>query len=264
MISENSLNKIEKNNNNIIYIPNQIPEFDVQDYDFFDDKDMAKYITDLERFVRSSYEYKGMISYLREYMNMNSCAFLPNITNENTFKIRIEIHHSPITLYDICQIIFNKRQKNNECLNIEAVAFEVLWVHYSLMVGLIPLSETVHELVHTQYIFVPVDKVYGYYRQFINTYYDYVNPAMLDKLDELETLTIEGNNEQYKEVLEKQYIYIDMGDNSQIEQLHNIQLELKQRMSDLRNNNYNNDFTINHPENNVVVSRVNRSPFIKL
>lgn len=264
MISENSLNKIEKNNNNIIYIPNQIPEFGVQDYDFFDDKDMAKYITDLERFVRSSYEYKGMISYLREYMNMNSCAFLPNITNENTFKIRIEIHHSPITLYDICQIVFNKRQKNNECLNIEAVAFEVLWVHYSLMVGLIPLSETVHELVHTQYIFVPVDKVYGYYKQFINTYYDYVNPTMLDKLDELETLTIEGNNEQYKEVLEKQYIYIDMGDNSQIEQLHNIQLELKQRMSDLRNNNYNNDFTINHPENNVVVSRVNRSPFIKL
>lgn len=258
MIGENSLMTVNVNTTDVVYIPNEIPAYEIQDYDFFDEKDMTKYISDLERFIRSSYEYKAMVSYLREYMNMNSCAFLPNVSNDNSFKVRIEIHHSPITLYDICQIVFTKRQRNRECLNIEAVAYEVLYLHYCLMVGLIPLSETVHELVHTQYIFVPVDKVYGYYRQFINSYYDYINPELLDKLDELEALTIEGNNDQYKQVLEKKYISIDMGDNSQWEQIHTIQGELKARMNELRDGIERND-NISHP-NNIIV-RVPYSPF---
>ena len=249
MISENSLQQLNYNNQDVVNIPNEIPAYEVDDYDFFDDKDRAKYISDLERFVRSSYEYRAMVQYLREYMNMNSCAFLPNVTNDLTFKIRIEIHHSPITLYDICQIIFCKRQHTGECLNIEAVAYEVIYVHYCLMVGLIPLSETVHELVHTQYIFVPVDKVYGYYRQFINTYYDYINPELLDKLDELEKLTIEGNQDQYKQVLEKKYICVDMGDNSQITQLHDIQSMLKGRMKELREQEDTINYNISHPQN---------------
>ena len=260
MIGENSLMTVNVNPNDVVYIPNEIPVYEIQDYDFFDEKDMAKYISDLERFIRSSYEYKAMVQYLREYMNMNTCAFMPNITNENTFKIRIEIHHSPVTLYDICQIVFTKRQRNRECLNIEAVAFEVLYIHYCLMVGLIPLSETVHELVHTQYIFVPVDKVYGYYRQFINTYYDYISPELLDKLDELEKLTIEGNCDQYKQVLEKKYISIDMGDNSQLEQLHELQQDLKHRMTELRDDLTYND-NIVHPQNINNIIRVPYSPF---
>ena len=155
----------------------------IEDYDLMDDKDREKYIKDLERSVRSSYEYRQMVQYLREYMNMNSCAFLPNVTNDVNRRIRIELHHSPFTLHDICSIILNKRMKCNEILTIEAVAYEVMFVHYSLMVGLIPLSETVHELVHTQYLFIPTDKVYGYYRAFVQSYYNYIDPELLDKLD---------------------------------------------------------------------------------
>ena len=123
------------------------------------------------------------------------------------------------------------------------------------MVGLIPLSETVHELVHTQYIFVPVDKVYGYYRQFINAYYDYINPELLDKLDELEKLTIEGNQDQYKQVLEKKYICVDMGDNSQITQLHDIQSMLKGRMKELREQEDTINYNISHPQNMQYISK---------
>lgn len=265
MISEKSLMHVDTNLNDVVYIPNEIPPFEVQDYDFFDQKDMTKYISDLERFIRSSYEYKGMISYLREYMNMNTCAFLPNVTNENTFKIRIEIHHSPITLYDICQIVFTKRQRNGECLNIEAVAYEVMYIHYCLMVGLIPLSETVHELVHTQYIFVPVDKVYGYYRQFINTYMEYISPELLDKLEELEALTLEGNNNQYMQVLEKKLISVDMGDNSQLEQLHQIQGDIKNRLSELRDDSSPKN-AISHPENINTIREIvlPYSPYVKV
>ena len=235
MISENSMMTIQPNDVDIVKIPKDIPVMDIEDYDLFDDKEREKYINDLERHVRSSYEYRNMVQYLREYMNMNSCAFIPNVTNEVNRKIKIELHHSPFTLRDICVTILNKRIKNNEMLTIESVAYEVMFVHYSLMVGLIPLSETVHQLVHSQYIFIPTDKVYGYYKNFVKTYNDYIDPELLDKLDELERLTIAGTyNDSYKEVLEKKYITIDMEGNNQFDKLHELQESLKEKLSELR------------------------------
>lgn len=235
MISEDSMMAIQPNDVDIVKIPKDIPIMDIEDYDLFDDKEREKYINDLERHVRSSYEYRNMVQYLREYMNMNSCAFIPNITNEVNRKIKIELHHSPFTLRDICVTILNKRMKNNEMLTIESVAYEVMFVHYSLMVGLIPLSETVHQLVHSQYIFIPTDKVYGYYKNFVKTYNDYIDPELLDKLDELERLTIAGTyNDSYKEVLEKKYITIDMEGNNQFDKLHELQESLKEKLSELR------------------------------
>lgn len=256
MISENSMITAEPNNIDIVKIPKDIPILDTDDYDLFDDKDKEKYFKDLERHIRSSYEYRNMIQYLREYMNMNSCSFMSNISNELNRKIRIEIHHSPFTLRDICSIVLNKRMKNNEVLFIESVAYEVMFIHYSLMVGLIPLSETVHQLVHNQYIFIPVDKVYGYYKNFVKSYYDYIDPEILDKLDELEKLTIAGTyNNSYKEILEKKYITIDMEDNNQFDQLHDLQELLKQRLNELRgesqqtpNKDYSNSPLL-HPQN---------------
>lgn len=256
MINESSLMGIQPNEVDVVKIPKDIPSMDIEDYDLFDDKDREKYIKDLERTVRSSYEYRNMIQYLREYMNMNSCAFMPNITNDVNRRIKIEIHHSPFTLRDVCVTIINKRMKNNEPLTIESVAYEVMYVHYCLMVGLIPLSETVHQLVHTQYIFIPVDKVYGYYKNFVKSYYDYIDPELLDKLDELEKLTIAGTyNDSYKEVLEKKYVTVDMEGNNQIEKLHDLQETLKQRLSELRgdsqetlNKDYSNSPLL-HPQN---------------
>ena len=235
MISEDSMMTIQPNDVDIVKIPKDIPVMDIEDYDLFDDKEREKYINDLERHVRSSYEYRNMVQYLREYMNMNSCAFIPNVTNEVNRKIKIELHHSPFTLRDICVTILNKRMKNTEMLTIESVAYEVMFVHYSLMVGLIPLSETVHQLVHSQYIFIPTDKVYGYYKNFVKTYNDYIDPELLDKLDELERLTIAGTyNDSYKEVLEKKYITIDMEGNNQFDKLHELQESLKEKLSELR------------------------------
>lgn len=235
MIGENSMMSIPVNEVDVIKIPENVPDFEFEDYDLMDDKDREKYIVDLERHVRSSFEYRQMVQYLRDYMNMNSCAFIPNISNETSRRVRIEIHHSPFTLRDICCVILNKRMKNGEMLTIESVGYEVMFVHYSLMVGLIPLSETVHELVHTQYLFVPTNKVYGYYKAFVQTYYNYIDPELLDKLDELEKLTIAGTyNDTYKQVLEKKYITIDMEGNNQFEKLHELQDMLKQRLSDIK------------------------------
>lgn len=235
MITEDSMMTVQHNERDVVTIPQDVPYIDVEDYDMFDDKDRERYINDLERHVRSSFEYRSMVNYLREYMNMNSCAFIPAVSNDTSRKIKIEIHHSPFTLRDICVIVINKRSRCLEPLYIEAVAYEVMYIHYCLMVGLIPLSETVHQLVHNQYIFIPTDKVYGYYKKFVNTYYDFIDPEILDKLDTLETLTVAGTqNEAYKDVLERKYITVDMEGANQYEQLHDLQDMLKNRLSELR------------------------------
>ena len=93
-------------------------------------------------------------------MDMNQCSFL-QVSNNDAYKIKIEIHHYPFTLYDIVCIVYKKRVANYESLDVEMIAKEVTMLHYKLLVGLIPLSVTVHQLVHEGKLFIPVQNVLG-------------------------------------------------------------------------------------------------------
>lgn len=187
-----------------------IPEYDLEDYDLMDSKDFNKYIADIERIIRGSFEYRQLITFLRENMDMNKCSFYENVNNIDTFKIKIHIHHHPFTLYDICLMVYNKRCFYGESLEEEMVAKEVMFLHYNLMVGLIPLAETVHELVHNNYLFIPLDKVMGNYQQFINMYEDFMSPEQIDVLErniEYTKTYIEGKQNH---ILAKNYVYVDL------------------------------------------------------
>ena len=73
--------------------------FDGEQYNLLDDKDFAKYISDLERIVRSSFEYRSLINYLKNTEGMDVCSLLENVSSRDNTKVKIEIHHSPLTLY---------------------------------------------------------------------------------------------------------------------------------------------------------------------
>lgn len=192
----------------ILVIPN-LPEYDIQDYDVFNEKDFKKYLQDVEKACRNSYEYKQMVKYLRENMDMNKCSFYENVNNIDTFNIKIHIHHEPLTLYDICLIVYNKRMSNNESIDIEMVAKEVMFLHYKLLVGLIPLAETPHELVHNQYLFVPADMVLGNYLKFVDMYEEYMTSEQIYVLNSILDATKIYNGSDLN-VLTKKYIYIDV------------------------------------------------------
>ena len=192
-----------------VIVMHDIPEYNGFDYDLADDKSFLKYIKDIKTVVRSSYEYHNMVNYLRNYMDMNQCAFYRNVSNIDTTKIRIEIHHEPLGLEDIVRIVYNKRVAFNEPLDVEWVAKEVMYLHYNLMVGLIPLAETVHELVHAKYLFVPTSAVLGKYRVFVDRYRDYMLPEQLETLENIEVATEAYNGEDAKTILSTNYIYVD-------------------------------------------------------
>ena len=69
--------------------------------------------------------------------------------------------YSPFTLFDIALIVFNKRLYYGESLELQATSKEVTKLHYYLVVGLVALTKTEHELVHSSFLFVPANKVLG-------------------------------------------------------------------------------------------------------
>jgi hypothetical protein len=188
----------------------QVPEFDIQDYDLMDSKEFQKYISNIEKIVRSSFEYRTLIQYIRENMDMNKCSFFENVNNIDTSKVRIEIHHHPFTLYELVVIVYNKRQFMREPIDDELVAKEVMYLHYALLVGLIPLSETVHELVHNQYLFIPNDKVMGRYEEFYNLYKEFMTPEIIDVYERTVEFSKSYDIAKQNKLLDTSYIYIDL------------------------------------------------------
>ena len=178
----------------------ELPYFDSMQYDLSDEKDYNKFIQDTERLVRNSYEYRKLIEYLRNIVGMDKCTFLENVTNLDNTKIGIEIHHTPLTLFDIASTVINKRVQNKESVDIFDVSEEIMYLHYIGFVGLVPLSVTAHELVHNNYLFVPTNIVRGNYKEFINRYNNWIDGSILEYLNSAEEITndylLNPNNEE--------------------------------------------------------------------
>lgn len=178
-------------------------------------KDKDKFIKRIERVIRSSMEYRDYIAYLKEYVNMNQCAFFNNVENAQGNRVRIEIHHEPLTLYDIVKVVVNKYIQEAIPLNKLYIADEVMNLHYTNQVGLIPLSKSVHQIVHNSNdIIIPLHMVYGNYKQFLEEYNDYLSIDETDTfiLDKIEN-KIDESREFNKEMANKltpKYVYVEV------------------------------------------------------
>jgi len=215
-----------------------LPDYDKEDYNLSDEKEREKYFKDIEKIVRGSFEYREYISYLREFMDMNKCSFFENVNNLESFNIKIHLHHTPITLYEIVVTIFNKRIYNRESTDAEMVAKEVMYVHYCILIGLIPLCETVHELVHNEYLFVPNSAVLGNYKPFIDMYNQWIPPEVKAKLDRIEKYSQIYNEEENTNILRTNYMYLDFSGAYKLPKLEDILHSISEKMNAIRDNNF--------------------------
>lgn len=217
----------------------ELPEYDQEAYDYSNPKDFEKFIKDVKSEVRGSFEYREMVRYLREYGGMNRSGLSPNISNTDANHVKIEIHHTPFVLEDIVRIVYEKRLANHEDLSLEMVAKEVMECHYKCLVGLYPLTATEHELVHSGYLFIPPQDIFGRYDLFIEQYKDYIDSEDLEKIEEIEGYAKEGfdSNEQ-SQILAQSNIYVDPNGAYQIPQLNNLGQAMSGRINEIRNNMY--------------------------
>lgn len=172
-------------------------------------RDREKYIKTCEMVIRKSMEYKEYIKFLRENMEMDECIILSNLKNGNGKRYHIEIHHEPFTLFDIVETVITKRLENGESINALNVADEVMDLHYSGMIGLVPLTITMHELVHKGRIFIPLQFIYHKYNEFFAEYEEFMNESLKEKIEAKVNLSLH-TEDLVSDSLDVEFVYLDV------------------------------------------------------
>lgn len=183
------------------------------------EKDRNKFIKRVEGIIRSSKEYKDYIHFLKEHMDLDQCIFFQAVSPEENKRFRVELHHEPFTLYDYVSVVLDKCLDEGKPINDLEIADEVLELHYNNMVGLVPLSKTVHRLVHESVkVMVPLNMVYGSYDEFLEKYEKYIPEYMYDKLEEKLRKT-ENLTEDSFNALTQEFRYIEVEGREDLQKL---------------------------------------------
>lgn len=178
-------------------------------------KERDKCVRRVEKLVRGSLEYRDYIFFLKSKMDFSKCWFFPHMGNDDGNKTRVEVHHEPLTLYEICDIVLQKYLDEGYPINEEYIADEVMELHYRNMVGLIPLSKTLHQLYHSsqkagnEKFDIPLYAVYGYYAKFIEEYAEFIDDKYYEKIEEKKEKSKTMTVEDFK-ILVKQFEYLEV------------------------------------------------------
>lgn len=167
-------------------------EYDLEISDFsedgaylsFEEELDKKVISYIEREVRGSYEYRGYTNYLKNELDLTRCALIPGI-DASKMHISLEFHHFPMNLYEITEAVGKKmisELKEGEKVSCFEIAEQITKEHYLNNIGLVPLTKTLHEMAHSQSIIIPISKVNGNYRAFINKYSDYIPDDIKERI----------------------------------------------------------------------------------
>lgn len=242
MIDPLGLNKLEGANDykGSVLTLDDIPPYDAEDYDLNSPKDFAKYIKDVENTVRNCYEYKEFIKFIRNWYDMHVSGWFANVRGFES-SVKIEIHHTPFSLYDITRIVYDKRVFYHQDLSMEMVAKEVMELHYKQLVGLYPLSQTEHQLVHSGYLFIPSHDVFGRYDLFRNIYDQFIPTDMIETLDRIEAYSneIQGLGMQQQNMLITQSnIYLDTSGSYSLPIFDKLKESMENRITQIKSNAY--------------------------
>ena len=139
------------------------------------EKNKTKFIKNVESMVRSSHEYRNFLAYLKQEAELTYCAIMNGLDTESMKDISLEIHHYPYTLYDITEAVLDRHLMNNLDYTRLSIAHEVMGLHFSLQVGLVPLTLTMHQMAHTGNILIDMDHVFGDYKKFSKDYELYLS-----------------------------------------------------------------------------------------
>lgn len=165
-----------------------------------------KTVTYIEREIRNSYEYRSYINYLKNELDLTRCSLLPNL-DINSEKFSLEFHHYPMNLFEIAQVVGTQMITNcNEGDKISCfdIAQKVVEEHYRNNIGLVPLTKTLHDMAHNRAIIIPISKVHGNYKKFVEKYHDYISEEILDRIHDAEMNSESDDSKAYnKSKLEK-------------------------------------------------------------
>lgn len=203
---------VDKENDNIeVMVIDNPGEYEYQE-NYETDTEKEAIVKQAEALCRASMEYSDYIAYLRSNVGMDACAFFNNISKANSKKIRIEVHHAPLTLFDIIKLVLDRAIRTGDEINPMLLAEEATRIHYMNQVGLIPLSKTLHEVVHkSDKLVIPMYMVYGDFRAFLENFSEELemkeNSHIKAKIQKMIDQTRELNDKSF-DVLKEKFTYI--------------------------------------------------------
>ena len=124
----------------------------------------SKAVAAVETMIRTSWEYKRYVQWLRREVRLDECALLRGVTASVA---KVEFHHYPFTLYEIVDTEIAHLEQGQEEFSRVKVAGRVARLHYDGLVGLVPLSKTMHELAHEGKLSIPPEAVFGDVRGYL-------------------------------------------------------------------------------------------------
>jgi hypothetical protein len=174
-------------------------------------KKRATYIKGLKSYIRGSDHYRRLMKFLKKSGGLDVCAYHHNIKDEDGFKL--EVHHAPFGLENICNIILRKRAMLRESLKYSDCANEIMKLHYLKLIGLVPFCETCHEFNHDEGAmdtFIPDEGLFGDVKTFIEMYRPFMPEMLSIKADTW--LNLDKHHDIIKdrlpEQLMKHYLYV--------------------------------------------------------
>ena len=127
----------------------------------YDDKARTKFIKKIVQTVRSCPEYARYRTFLLENLDMDRCSILSDLTPEEVSAAGLEIHHAPLALYDIAELVLGQMQVDGMRITTFSVANRIMAYHWKGWVGLVPLTQTIHEAVHAGQVHIDPRTIFG-------------------------------------------------------------------------------------------------------
>jgi len=173
----------------------------------------------MERRVRLTIEYRQFFQYMKKTLKVSNCSFYKDYSMEKGFTI--ELHHNPLTLWEIVKIVANKHyamNKDDPQYEPWRVEEEVNKLHYAFKVGLTPLNPTAHALVHSGKLTIHPTMVNGNWDGMAREYWEYMDDNTRKKIDDFRELAkkpIDGVPSilKYKPVLISNVKFRSLGSN---------------------------------------------------
>ena len=183
------------------------------------EKNKEKFIKSIERIIRTSIEYRNYIGYLRNEVNLAYCTLFDRIPEEVAAALKIEMHHMPFTLYDLVDVVLTKYLTLDRPFTRFSIANEVMDLHFSNKVGLVPLTVTAHQMMHAGKYFIKKSDVFGKYDLFIQENKAYLTDEHLEKITRLTNtsdITIENARKNLTAINPDLYVEYDESDFDQV------------------------------------------------
>ena len=131
-----------------------------------DERSKSKFIRNIEKYIRSSNEYKRWLSFVKGTLGSDlQCYHTGNLPT----MCSLEIHHHPYTLYELVEIAMYNM--NDGIYTAFDLSKNVMKLHFMNLVGFVPLCISSHENYHSQILDIPIEVCEGCWKD-LGNYFD--------------------------------------------------------------------------------------------